>query len=182
MYWKLRLLWWRLDKGAVALSLFFALVVGMLATAASAVLLQREAQRAALRESEARSLDCLARNVYYEARGESPRGQYAVAEVTMNRTASRLYPRTVCEVVYQKNWDPLRKRYVGAFSWTELDRLDPPAGEAWQRAQKIAQDVYYRRHAPSLPGVLYYHATNIEPQWSSEHELVARIGRHVFYR
>jgi len=39
----------------------------------------------------------------------------------MNRVFSRRYPGTVCEVVYEKKWDRLRKRYVGAFSWTEFD-------------------------------------------------------------
>src|SRR5882672_11161357 len=81
-----------------------------------------------------RNLACLARNVYFEARGEPTAGQYAVAEVTMNRKASGRYPDTVCGVVYQKNWDPLRKRYVGAFSWTELGALPAPRGEEWERA------------------------------------------------
>ena len=37
-------------------------------------------------------LMCLARNIYHEARGEPITGQYAVAEVTMNRVASRRFP------------------------------------------------------------------------------------------
>ncbi len=66
--------------------------------------------------SEKRELTCLALNVYYEARGEPLAGKYAVAEVTMNRVFSHRYPGTVCEVVFEKRWDWLRKRYVGAFS------------------------------------------------------------------
>jgi spore germination cell wall hydrolase CwlJ-like protein len=132
---------------------------------------QRDAQHALVREFHARSLDCLARNVYYEARGESLAGQYAVAEVTLNRKASPLYPKTVCEVVYQKS----------AFSWTEGD-LDAPGGPEWLRAIKVAEEVYYLRRAPALPGVLYFHATYVHPDWSKERKRVARIGRHVFYR
>ena len=41
------------------------------------------------RDQERRDLTCLALNVYYEARGEPAAGRYAVAEVTMNRVASR---------------------------------------------------------------------------------------------
>src|SRR5712691_9885631 len=67
--------------------------------------------------ADRRDLTCLARNVYFESRGEPLAGQYAVAEVTMNRTVSGRYPATVCGVVYQKNWDRLRGRHVGAFSW-----------------------------------------------------------------
>src|SRR5207244_2019519 len=47
---------------------------------------QREAQRAQRRESD---LQCLAENIYFEARGEPLNGQYAVAEVTLNRTRSQ---------------------------------------------------------------------------------------------
>src|SRR5688572_8924834 len=179
---RLRLLWYRLDKAVAAFAVFFGLVVGLLVAGALAVFSERDAAGASLREFHAKSLDCLARNVYYEARGESLAGQYAVAEVTMNRKASPHYPKTVCEVVYQKNWDPLRNRYVGAFSWTEFESLDAPAGEAWQRAVKVAEDVYYKRRAPVLRGALHFHASYIQPDWSKERQRVARIGRHVFYR
>lgn len=182
MLWKLRVLWYRTDKAALAFGCYFAFIVGSLVFAFDAVFAERDAQRARVREFHARSLECLARNVYYEARGESAVGQYAVAEVTMNRKASPLYPKTVCEVVYQRNWDPLRGRFVGAFSWTEFDVLDAPAGDAWRRALKVAEDVYYQRRPPTLEGALHFHATHIEPDWSKERERVVRIGRHVFYR
>lgn len=182
MLWKLRVFWYRTDKAALAFGLFFCLVVGLLVCALGVVFTQRDAESARARDLHARSLECLARNVYYEARGETLAGQYAVAEVTMNRKASPHYPKTVCEVVYQKNWDPLRKRDVGAFSWTEFDSLDAPAGEAWQRAVKVAEDVYYKRRAPVLQGALHFHAAYIRPDWSKERQRVARIGGHVFYR
>jgi spore germination cell wall hydrolase CwlJ-like protein len=182
MLWKIRLLWYRADKAALVFALFCGLVVGSLAFAASAVFTHRDVQNARVRDFHARSLDCLARNVYYEARGEPLAGQYAVAEVTMNRKASPLYPKTVCEVVYQKNWDPLRKRYVGAFSWTEFQALDAPEGEAWRRAVRVAEDVYHQRRPPTLQGVVHFHAVYIQPDWSKERQRVARIGRHVFYR
>jgi N-acetylmuramoyl-L-alanine amidase len=171
MFWKLRLLWYRLDSAALVAALVFALIVGGLAAAMSVVVSDRDVQRAAVRDFHARSVECLARNVYYEARGESLAGQYAVAEVTMNRKASLGYPKTVCGVVHQK----------GAFSWTAED-VERPSGPEWQRAVKIAEDVYYQRRTAALPGVLHYHATYVRPPWSKERERVARIGRHVFYR
>ena len=111
MLWRIRLLWYRLDKVALAAALLLMAVVGLLASAAGGVFRQRDAQQLALRDFHARSLECLALNVYYEARGESLAGQYAVAEVTMNRKSAARYPKTVCEVVYQKS----------AFSWTDDD-------------------------------------------------------------
>jgi spore germination cell wall hydrolase CwlJ-like protein len=172
MLWKLRIFWYRLDKAALAFAAFFGLVVGALAFAAGIVFMQREAELLRQREFHARHLDCLARNVYYEARGESLLGQYAVAEVTMNRRASRFYPKTVCEVVFQRE----------AFSWTSLRDIEEPEGPAWQRAVRVAEDVYYQRRPATMKGVTHYHATYVQPDWSKERRQVARIGKHVFYR
>ena len=183
MLWKLRLLWDRTDKAAMYFALFFGAVVGALVFALMAVFAHRDAEAARLREQReeeatrlrefhARSLDCLARNVYYEARGESLVGQYAVAEVTMNRMVSRFYPKTVCEVVYQRR----------AFSWTGMWDLEPPAGPAWQRAIRVAEDVYYQRRPATMQDVTHFHANYVEPYWSKERQQVARIGKHIFYR
>jgi N-acetylmuramoyl-L-alanine amidase len=133
-------------------------------------------------ETQRRDLTCLALNVYHEARGEPAAGRYAVAEVTMNRVASPYYPKTVCDVVYQKEWDYLRRRYVSAFSWTEFDSMPHPDGEPWQEAWNAAEDVYFGRRAPTLRGALHYHATYIKPSWARTKRPVARIGRHIFYR
>jgi spore germination cell wall hydrolase CwlJ-like protein len=71
---------------------------------------------------------------------------------------------------------------VGAFSWTEFYAVPEPAGEAWAFAQKVAEDVYYRRTPPRVDGATYYHAIYIKPSWARTQKRVARIGRHVFYR
>ena len=97
-------------------------------------------------------LTCLAGNIYFEARGEPLAGQYAVAEVTMNRVASARFPGTVCEVVHEKRWDTSRQRYVGAFSWTELESVSWPKGIAWQRAIMAAVAVYDEQETPRVPG------------------------------
>ena len=173
MLWRLRILWYRLDKAALAFAVFFGAVVGALAFAAGMAFSEREAEQLRVREFHARSVECLALNIYYEARGEPSDGQYAVAEVTMNRRAARGYPNTVCEVVYQR----------AAFSWTDYSTvLAPPAGPEWERAQRIAEAVYYQKRLPTLQGALFYHATYVSPDWSKERRRITRIGRHVFYR
>ena len=126
-------------------------------------------------------LMCLARNVYHESRGEPIAGQYAVAEVTLNRVDSRRFPDTVCQVVYEKRFDPGRNRLVGAFSWTEFDSVSEPTGIAWRRAIKAAEAIYDKQHEPSIPGALFYHADSIEPRWAKTKNPVAKIGSHVFY-
>lgn len=174
--------WHTADKSVWAAVLLLALVLAGFGVGLQALFERDDDLREAAREAERRNLECLARNVYFESRGEPVAGMYAVAEVTLNRKASRLYPDSICEVVHQKKWDPLRGRFVGAFSWTEFDVLPEPDGEAWEQAREVAEAVYYRRVPPSLQGVLHFHATYIKPEWSKEKKLVARIGRHVFYR
>ena len=178
----LRFFWYRADKGAWLFALFTGGVVAALFFALQAVFAYQDERRERTRAFHAESLECLARNVYFEARGEPVAGQFAVAEVTMNRKGSRLFPRTVCEVVYQQSWDPLRKRMVGAFSWTEFKKLPEPTGDEWERAQQVAEAVYYSRYTPQLQGALYFHASYIRPDWAKEKRRIARIGRHVFYK
>ena len=127
------------------------------------------------------ALNCLAKNVYHEARGEPIDGQYAVAEVTMNRVASKHYPNTVCEVVYQANFDVIRKRNVSAFSWTELNLTAPVNRKTWNRAWRIAEEVFDNRAQPRVEGALFYHARYIRPRWSRRKRHIAKIGRHIFY-
>ena len=169
---RLRTYWYRADREAWAFASILVVLAALFALALKAVSAYKEERRSRVAEAHRQNLACLARNVYFEARGEPLAGQYAVAEVTMNRKASRLYPRTVCEVVYQKS----------AFSWTDLGKLPEPEGEEWKLAWKVAEAVYYGREAPKVKGALFYHATYVEPDWAKGKRPVARIGKHIFYR
>lgn len=189
LYWalagarrRLRLFWYRADCEAMVCVLLVGALLAGLGFGMHAVFARQDEVRDLARLAEARELECLARNVYFEARGEPAAGQYAVAEVTMNRKAASRYPEGLCEVVYQQNWDVLRGRYVGAFSWTEFTVLPEPRGEDWERAQKVAEEVYFGQHVPKLNGAMYFHATYIRPAWAKQKKPVARIGRHMFYR
>jgi len=189
LYWamaparrELRLFWYRADREAIAFALFAGAILTGFAFALRAYFAYQDEVRERALQAMHQELTCLARNVYYEARGEPVAGQYAVAEVTMNRKAAARYPESVCAVVYQRNWDVLRGRYVGAFSWTEFSTLPEPRGAEWERARKVAQEVYAGRHAPELQGAMYFHATYMKPAWAAEKKLVARIGGLAFYR
>ena len=127
-------------------------------------------------------INCLALNVYYESRGEPRAGQHAVAKVTLNRVASSRYPSTICDVVYEQNWSKYLKRYVGAFSWTELDEVPKPRGASWSLAWRIAETVYEQKDKKLLHGALFFHTKNILPHWARKKKPVAKIGQHIFYR
>ena len=117
---------------------------------------------------------CLAKNIFHEAGIEPDIGKYSVAQVTINRVASRKYPDSICKVVlqrYQFSWANQRSRH-----WTH------PKGPNWDRSYQIAQDVMdsgYR--VKGLENVRYYHADYVKPHWSRKMTHVSTIGRHVFY-
>ena len=148
--------------------LLAATLVGMTAATANVWIEKAEESRIARRAAD---LECLATNIYHEARGEPLVGQYAVAEVTMNRVRSPLFPASVCAVVYQR----------GAFSWTYKENPPEPFGYEWRRARSVAGTVYDNQEAPLVNGALYYHATWVSPNWAPTRSRVAMIGRHLFY-
>jgi len=172
MLWRLQFAWRRTNLGPILGVGYFLAVVAVLLGALQAAYAYRDEQRRRSRDFREQSIACLARNVYYEARGEPISGQYAVAEVTMNRLAVRPFPRTTCAVVYEPS----------AFSWTIEKGLAEPAGPQWAQAQLVAENVYSGKHAPIMRGALYYHAVYVKPAWAAEKRRLGRIGQHVFYR
>lgn len=127
-------------------------------------------------------LQCLTLNIFHEARSESKAGQRAVASVTLNRVASKYYPDNICDVVYQKRWDKIRKRYVSQFSWTEFDEPPKLKSKAWFRAWDIAEAAYKEKDKQKLKGAIFYHAKYIKPSWARKKKPIAEIGSHIFYK
>lgn len=167
------------DDGGLTFAFMLVVPIGFLLL--MAYLAFTEQLRGTAERQRNTDLGCLARNIYHEARGEPVDGQFAVAEVTLNRVESTLFPDTVCDVVHEKRWDRKRGRNVGAFSWTELDQVSKPGGAAWDQALSAARSVYDGERNSLVHGALFYHAVSIEPRWARSKKQVARIGRHIFY-
>jgi hypothetical protein len=127
---------------------------------------------------------CLAQALYHEARGESETGQWAVANIIINRAFSKKYPKTLCGVIYQ-NAD--NGRYKCQFTFACDGRSDMGSEKrAWNQAVRMAQAAYQEFRVGKRPGVvpdnaLYYHTTAVSPKWSHTFRRVAAIGAHVFY-
>lgn len=128
-----------------------------------------------------KQLDCLARNIYYEAGGEPFEGKVAVAQVTINRMESGLFPNDLCRVVYQKN--VVYDKVLCQFSWycEGPAKVPPRHVAAYKESELVAKQVLLEGfRLPSLTQALYFHAKHINPQWKRER--VAVIGGHVFYK
>jgi spore germination cell wall hydrolase CwlJ-like protein len=121
-------------------------------------------------------VECLAKNIYFEAGGETHKGKLAVAEVTMNRVHNKLYPKTVCGVVYQKY------KGVCQFSWVCQGKSKVRSTSAWSESKQIAQNILIGgKDYNTVGNALHFHATHVYPSWASTKKLIARIGNHVFY-
>lgn len=117
-------------------------------------------------------LNCLAQNIYHEARGEPIEGQIAVALVVTNRVISGLFQNTICGVVYAKE----------QFSWTQDSTKTIVDAKAFKVAKEIAAGVLDQSiHLPDFTA-LYFHNRTVRPQWRKTKLLVAQIGNHVFYK
>lgn len=117
---------------------------------------------------------CLAMNIYHEARSEPTAGKLAVAAVTMNRVASRHYPNSICEVV----WQPRQ------FSWTNLKQKyhTPTENNAWDSAKDLADLFLHGARWNGVGNAKLYHTREVNPEWSEGKQVVAKLGNHLFYR
>ena len=117
---------------------------------------------------------CLALNIYFESRGESPVGQEFIGWVTLNRVLNTEFPNDICAVVWQD----------GQFSWTKDGKSDKPAEPAaWATAQAIADQLLlsYGVDRDPTEGATYFHAGYVSPDWAKRFERVVRIDNHIFY-
>jgi N-acetylmuramoyl-L-alanine amidase len=185
--WRRRIVFYWLARDRGGMAFIAMLAVPIVAIAAIVAFAHQgsargEPARQQAAHARARELRCLAENVYFEARGEPLDGQYAVAEVTLNRVRSPHFPKTICGVVHDTRWDPMRRRFVAHFSWTQMEPRSDPWGPAWQEALAVATVVTNDAHMPLVPDALYYHASNVQPYWARPRRTIAKIGNHVFYR
>ncbi|MEO0664363.1 MAG: cell wall hydrolase [Pseudomonadota bacterium] len=122
---------------------------------------------------------CLTEALYFEARGETVKGQFAVAEVILNRVESTEFPNTVCNVINQGTG----QRYQCQFTYTcdgHAEVVNEP--RAWKMVGKVARLAMAGAAGNLTDGAQYYHTTAVSPRWSRVFEHTATIGVHRFYR
>ena len=116
-------------------------------------------------------VECLARNIYFEARNQPIKGQEAVAHVTLNRLKSGKHGDSICKVVYQPH----------AFSWTLNSRSKMNEIKAETLAREIAFNTLLGNTKDPTHGATHYHATYVTPYWSKKLEKKVKISSHIFY-
>ena len=130
-------------------------------------------------QNQKKQLDCLAKNMYHEAKGEGGFGWLAVGMVTMNRVESKRYPNTICKVVYQNNGK------VWQFSWAGTKKkLTKPKKELYNEIYQLAILIYlhHSKMHDVTDNALFFHADYVSPYWSKKMKKTTKIGRHIFYK
>lgn len=157
-----------------------------------------------------KELQCLARNIFFEAASEPEEGKVAVGLVTLNRVQDGRFASSVCGVVdqrivqniprqiviekrsmfrtIQETQTVYTQRAVCQFSWRcVMVRTPKGEDERWVESQRIARDLLaqddvYSDFRSKYDGALYFHATSVRPQWAKQKQVIGRVGGHWFYQ
>ena len=147
-----------------------------------------------------KSVECLALNMYHEARNQGSAGLLAVAAVTLNRVKDPKFPNTICGVVYQgptrESWktrqtkDPNDAEYYPVrnrchFSWWCDCKSDTPKQKkAYKRLLTIAESIVYNKlpFIDITDGAVFYHADFVTPALAKTKVKTVEIQDHIFYR
>ncbi len=126
-----------------------------------------------------RQWQCLTEALYFEARGEDVAGQFAVAEVILNRVDDARYPNSVCDVVNQGTG----RRFACQFTYTCDGQPEDVTDHAThRRLGKIARIMLDGGPRNLTAGATHYHADWVSPRWARVFPQTAQIGTHLFYR
>ena len=149
------------------------------------------------------AIDCLTKNIYFEAKNQSIAGQLAVALVVLNRVKDKRFPKTICAVIYEgptyESWKTRqipdlpkesRKYYPRRdrcqFSWYcdgKSDTIPTPDQELYQLITAMAFKIYYAGEGNDFTnGATHYHAHYVQPSWAQTKTKTVTIGDHIFYR
>ncbi|MDW7748125.1 cell wall hydrolase [Halomonas sp.] len=123
-------------------------------------------------------ITCLARSIYWEAKGVPGHDMEAVANVVMNRLAHEGFPNSICEVVTEGSEQPPCQ-----FSWWCDGRPDAVVEpEAYELAREVARRAINQELADHTGGALYFHHRTVSPDWASVYPRTAETGEFLFYR
>jgi spore germination cell wall hydrolase CwlJ-like protein len=131
-------------------------------------------------KEQIKQLDCLTRNIYWEAATEPIEGKIAVAQVTINRLNDGRFGNSICSVVYQKT--KFSQKTICQFSWVceNKHQTQPISPKHYKESEDIAKKVLFEHfRLPSITNSLFYHADYVNPRWKKKK--IIKIGRHIFY-
>ena len=123
-------------------------------------------------------ITCMARTIYWEAKGAKDADMEAVASVVMNRLGHDGFPDTVCGVVKQGS-----EKKACQFSWWCDGRSDQvQEAVEYDVAKEIARKALNKSLPDRTKGAMYFHDRNVKPDWAKEYIRTAETGKFMFYK
>ncbi|MCY1529339.1 Cell Wall Hydrolase [compost metagenome] len=124
------------------------------------------------------AITCLARTIYWEAKGGKPADMEAVASVVMNRVGHEGFPDTVCKVVKQGV-----EQKACQFSWWCDGRSDHVVeDDQYTIAKEIARKALNQQLTERIHGALYFHDRSVSPDWARAYLKTTETGKFLFYK
>ena len=124
------------------------------------------------------AITCMARSIYWEAKGKDTAEMEAVANVVMNRLGHEGFPDTVCAVVKQGS-----ETKSCQFSWWCDGRPDTAQEETqYALAKEIARKALNKQLPDRTGGAMYFHDRTVKPVWAKEYIKTAETGMFQFYK
>ena len=87
---------------------------------------------------------CLSEALYFEARGETIKGQFAVAEVILNRVKSRQFPGSLCSVINQGTGKKYQCQLTKGATYYHTKAVSPRWSRVFTRTAQIGVHLFYR--------------------------------------
>lgn len=124
------------------------------------------------------AITCLARSIYWEAKGGESADMEAVASVVMNRLGHEGFPDTVCGVVKQGS-----EKKNCQFSWWCDGRSDQVQEETqYAIAKEIARKALNKQLNDRTRGAMYFHDRKVKPDWAKEYIKTTETEKFLFYK
>ena len=140
-------------------------------------------------------VECIAKNMWFEARNEGTAGVYAVTNVVFNRMDSEKYPQTACDVIEQAKYSTWWLKEKGKlvpiknmcqFSWYCDGKSDEVSRKEGLYADLVNLANYMLVNKSTIlditDGATFYHADYVKPKWRLSKHRTVIIGRHIFYK
>ncbi len=137
----------------------------------------------ALSVLDSTEVECLAKNMYFEARGEGEKGMVAVGYVVLNRMKDDQWGKTACAVVHEGKRTKSGKPVLHAcqFAWTCDGKSDRIVNQAqYNRATELAKLVLLRVAPNPIGKATYFHQARVSRD-KQKYAFHRKVGNHLFY-
>lgn len=136
----------------------------------------------ALSKYQLQQVQCLTEALWYEARGETKEGLKAVASVILNRSNSKQFKGSICDVVHQRKQFSYRNSYPVGKSVKIIFKQHQE--QTYTYISTLAKNAVIGRFKPVLePSTVMYHVDYVKPKWNFNLlSKEAKIGKHIFYK